>query len=152
MTPNLPNEVKIKIISLLSNSNVDGWIRDYGDVYYWTFEDGTRVSSIATEHSDSSTWLETYDELIEKIIHKIDGVKFSEPGIEEVLDNLGNLIEFNFTIYFKNDEINYHYIQFGDGNEAARSINIPTSALQSEFVAWMDNAIDREWSVTLLDS
>ena len=145
----MPNEIKIKIISLLSNANVDGWIRDYGDVSYWAFEDGTRVSSVATEHVDSSTWLETYDELIEKIIHKIDGVKLSEPNIEEVLDNLGNLIEFNFTIYFKNDEITYHYIQFGDGNEAARSIDVPTTALQSEFVAWIDNAIDSDWCVTL---
>ena len=77
MIPNLPNEIKIKIISLLSNANVDGWIRDYGDVSYWAFEDGTRVSSVATEHVDSSTWLETYDELIEKIIHKIDDVPIS---------------------------------------------------------------------------
>jgi hypothetical protein len=149
LTPNLPNEIKIKIISLLSNANVDGWIRGYGDVSYWAFEDGTRVSSVATEHFDSGTWLETYDELIEKIILKIGGVKFSEPDIEEVLDNLGNLIEFNFKIFFKNDEITYHYIQFGDGNEAARSIDVPTSAFQSEFVAWIDNAISSNWCVTL---
>ena len=145
----IESEINVRLISLISNSNSDGWIRDYGVELSWTYPDGTNVISSAIEHDDVGSWLETYDELSEKIVSDIDGVDFSDSDIEEILDRHGNLLEFNFVLYFKGDVITYHYIQCGEGNEVARTITIPTSAINNNIDDWISNAIEKEWCVTL---
>lgn len=137
------------LIILISNSNTAGWIRDYGVELNWIFKDGTKIVSSAVEHEDAGSWLETYDELSEKIVNNIDGTDFFEPEIEEILNKYGNFIEFNYTLYFKGDEISYHCIQYGDGFEVARTIVIPLSAIDNNLAYWIGNAIDENWCVTL---
>jgi hypothetical protein len=149
MDTNIESEINIRLIILISSSNLDGWIRDYGVELSWTYPDGTNVTASAIAHDDVGSWLETYDELSEKIVSDIDGVDFSDADIEEILDRHGNLLEFNFTLYFKDDVITYHYIQYGDGNEAARTIVIPTSAINNNIDDWISSAIEKEWCVTL---
>jgi hypothetical protein len=143
------NSIFESLIILLSNSNTAGWIRNYGTELNWTFKDGTRIISSAVEHEDVGSWLETYHELSEKILIKIDGTYFSGLKIEEILNKSRNFIEFKYTLYFRGDEIIYHYIQYGDGFEVARTILIPPSAIDNNLACWISNAIDEDWCVTL---
>ena len=146
----MSDEISIRLISLISSSNMHGWINDYDSELHWSYEDGTSVISFAKEHGEVNSWLETYDELSEKLIHDIEGVSFSVAEIEEILEGQGNLFEFKFTLNFRGDEVTYHYVQFGDGNEAARTVSIPNSAIENDFSAWTNNAIEKEWCVSPL--
>ncbi len=143
------NSIFESLIILISNSNSAGWIRDYGVELNWIFKDGTKIVSLAVEHQDVGSWLETYHELSQKIVNNVDGIDFSEPEIEEILNKFGNFIEFKYTLYFQGDVIVYHYIQYGDGFEVARTIVIPLSAIDNNLACWIDKAIDENWCVTL---
>jgi hypothetical protein len=145
------NSIFESLIILISNSNIDGWIRDYGIELTWTYKDGTKIVSSAIEHEHLCSWLETYFELSEKIVSNIDGIDFSDSKIKEILAKSGNFIEFNYTLYFRGEEITYHYIQYGDGIEVARTILIPTSAIENNVAYWISNAIDENWCVELLE-
>lgn len=141
-------EINQLLISLLSSSNSDSWIDEYDEEQRWAYEDGTIVVSQAIEYGDVGSWLETYDELGEKIVDSIDAVSFSDPDIELILDTQGNLLEFQYSLFFENTEVRYRYVQYGDGNEAAREILLSESLDIIKFKKWLSNAIENEWFVT----
>lgn len=145
------DKIGLQLVTLISNSNMEGWVRDYDFELFWIYQDGTRISSFATEHDNVGSWLELYDELPEKIVAEIDNISFSDPDIEEVLGLHGNLLEFKFKLNFEGSEIIYHYIQYGEGNEAAQLICIPSEALKTNFYDWLSDAIKNDWCVTLSD-
>lgn len=140
------DDLKYKIIAFISSCNEQGWVEEYGVEYRWKFPDGTEISSQGDEYDDVPLWLENYDEMEDKIVESIDDISMSEPEIEPILEGRGNLLEFKYVIMINGGEVSYRFMQFGEGEEAGRSIQVSDVDLKV-FESWMDHASENGWSV-----
>ena len=114
--------------------------------YSWLFPDGTIITSEAIEYEDIGLWLEAYDDMPDKTLEFFNSISFLEPEIENALGREGNLLEFNFKINFKDGDVTYCFVQFGEGIEAARSITSSGLVDEVMLLGWI-NSIDQQGPV-----
>ena len=139
--------LSFKIEALLSGCNPNGWVENYGEYLTWSFPDGTQVTSHGTEYDDVQSWAETYEEMLEKVIEEIDGIEILEPACDELLQDRGNLLSFSYTLEFDGNEVVYSFVQFGEGEVAAKSIEISPDIDLKSLELWLTEALDNGWEV-----
>lgn len=112
------------LINFISCSNTSGWNNEFNTKVIWKFSDGTIVISEVNEFMNAEDWLEVYDQLSDKLVVDYQGISFTEQEIVKEIQKEGNLLEFIYDVNFiDGSNLVYRYVQFGDGNEAARMIN-----------------------------
>lgn len=112
------------LINFISCSNTSGWNNEFNTKVIWKFSDGTIVTSEVNEFMNAEDWLEVYDQLSDKLVVDYQGISFTEQEIVKEIQKEGNLLEFIYDVNFiDGSNLVYRYVQFGDGNEAARMIN-----------------------------
>jgi hypothetical protein len=112
------------LINFISCSNTSGWNNEFNTKAIWKFSDGTTVISEVNEFMNAEDWLEVYDQLSDKLVVDYRGISFTEQQIVKEIQEEGNLLEFVYDMNFiDGSNLVYRYVQFGEGNEAARMIN-----------------------------
>ena len=140
-------QLEKKIEILISGCNQNGWVDEYGEQANWIFPDGTRISSFCIEYDNGKSWIESYKELHQKVVDEVEGVQIGDPVSAKLLEEIGNLLKFIFVLDFEGNSIFYRFAQFGDGEVAAKEIEIDDEVDLTQLTTWVDEALDNGWEV-----
>ena len=138
-------EQKIEI--LISGCNQHGWVDEHGEHANWVFPDGTGISSFSIEYDNGNSWIESYQELHQKVVDEVEGVQIGNPLSAKLLEEKGNLLKFIYVLDFQGSSIYYRFVQFGDGEVAAKEIEIDEEVDLTQLTTWVDEALDSGWEV-----